>query len=83
MTDKRIPHDFLRNCTTSQALFNVYHEMDRPLASIEGYATLLATVDMPEEKRHEMIGEILNNAEFLKSLSKAINEYLQELRTQS
>ncbi len=83
MAHKRVSPDFLKDCTASQVVFNVYHELDRPITGITGYAILIATADLPDEKRREIAQEILDYAECLKSLSDAIGEYLKELRAKS
>ena len=48
---------------------NVSHEFKTPISSIEGYATLLQTPDLPEEKRLRYTQKILENSRRLSSLT--------------
>ena len=48
---------------------NVSHEFKTPLSSIEGYATLLQSKNLSEDKKKEYIAKILENTKRLSSLT--------------
>ena len=48
---------------------NVSHEFKTPIAAIEGYATLLQTPKLPQEKHDHYVRIILDNSRRLSSLS--------------
>ncbi|MFR1202472.1 MAG: ATP-binding protein [Blautia sp.] len=51
---------------------NVSHEFKTPIAAIEGYATLLQTPKLPQEKHDHYVRIILDNSRRLSSLSTNI-----------
>lgn len=51
---------------------NVSHEFKTPLSSIEGYATLLQSRGLSEEKRDAYISKILDNSRRLSTLSSNV-----------
>lgn len=51
---------------------NVSHEFKTPLSSVEGYATLLQTPNLPEEKRMYYAEKILENSRRLSTLTSNI-----------
>lgn len=53
----------------SDFLSNVSHEFKTPLASIEGYATLMQNPEITEAERQECVNHILSNTRRLSSLT--------------
>ena len=53
----------------SDFVANVSHEFKTPIASIEGYATLLQNPSLPQEKHNHYVEKILENSRRLASLS--------------
>lgn len=51
---------------------NVSHEYKTPLSAIEGYATLLQTPNLSEEKRNEYTSKIISNTKRMNSLVQNI-----------
>lgn len=85
-TDEKIPeirdmakqfnamtHD-LSNMETLRSDFvaNVSHEFKNPIATIEGYATLLQSPNLTQEKHDHYVDVILDNARRLSTLSSSI-----------
>lgn len=56
----------------SDFVANVSHEFKTPISSIEGYATLLQSDDLSEEKRKRYTDKILDNTKRLSSLCSNI-----------
>lgn len=77
---KKMSHNFnimvneLNNIETFRSDFitNVSHEFKTPLASIEGYTSLLQDKNLTEEEKNEYINKILNNTKRLSSLVSTI-----------
>jgi len=85
---KRMSHNFnimvneLNNIETFRSDFiaNVSHEFKTPLASIEGYTTLLQEINLTEEEKSDYTTKILNNT---KRLSNLVGSILQISRLEN
>lgn len=58
----------------SDFIQNISHEIKTPLSSIEGYATLLQSKNLSEEKRQLYVSKIINSTKRLSNLTSNILE---------
>jgi hypothetical protein len=77
MTPRNVARDFWldENVTDNQVLFELYHELALLIVPFKGYSQLLASADLSDQDRRRMGASVLESAEILESLNKALTDH--------